>query len=184
MFTEHIDLMPTLAQAAMGVIVPPCPRGAAILTTEYCTMGTSLVPLMTAPATPVRAASFSQYPRGYQPPPNVDADLEGQAALPQVGAGKASPSACLTKKCTMGYSVVSLHQGREYRYTEWVDFEAMANVGPWRRVVGVELYDHEADMQENYNMASHATSQEVVKALSAQLHLGPTTGGGWGAWQE
>ena len=41
MYTEHIDLMATLAEAAMGVIVPACPEGEAILTTETCTMGAS-----------------------------------------------------------------------------------------------------------------------------------------------
>ena len=84
----------------------------------------------------------------------------------------------------MGYSIVTRHAGTEYRYTEWVDFAAMANVGPWARQVGVELYDHGADMEENTNVFDDPAKAQVVAALSAQLHRGPTTGGGWGPWQQ
>ena len=100
MYTEHVDLMPTLAEAALGITVPPCPRGEAILTTGLCTMGTSLVPLMHDPMVPVRNASFSQYPRQ--------------------DYNKSGVSTCLTKKCVMGYSIVTTLNNMEYRYTEYV----------------------------------------------------------------
>lgn len=35
-FTEHIDLFPTLVDAAMGKQLPPCPDGQAIRTTRLC----------------------------------------------------------------------------------------------------------------------------------------------------
>ncbi len=121
--------------------------------------------------------------------------------------------------------------GTEYRYTEWVDFEARKNVGPWHRKVGIELYDHSSDIQgkieitharavspkksrvntsastklngcifwlscrgtlgpagrciqENTNLADSADHAATVSAISAVLHKGPQTGGGWGPWDE
>ena len=75
-YTEHIDLMPTLAELAMNATVPACPDDETILyelakkaiikeyftpelvcllrTTQLCTMGKSLVPMMTSPRKAVR----------------------------------------------------------------------------------------------------------------------------------
>ena len=67
--TEYLDLMPTLAEAAMGYEVPACPSDAqAARQVPLCTHGTSLLPLVDAPDTPVKPAAYSQYPRSYQKP--------------------------------------------------------------------------------------------------------------------
>ena len=69
----------------------------------------------------------------------------------------------------MGYSM----RTDKYRYTEWVAFSGPPKYQPnWDIVCGVELYDHEADPEENHNQAHNPTLIEVVKELSDQLHAG------------
>eukprot|EP00052_Salpingoeca_macrocollata_P019689 m.163765 g.163765 ORF g.163765 m.163765 type:complete len:594 (+) comp21042_c0_seq1:28-1809(+) len=159
-YTEHIDLFPTLAEAALNITVPPCPKGHSILTTDFCTMGRSLVPLMqqeqqrmsemgggvTAlreePGTrlALRAdgsydASFSQYPRGYQKAEQSaeTTDVAAPASASSTAAAASfseTASPCLYTHCTMGYSVVTRIAGHEYRYTEWVDFNTLKYRAP------------------------------------------------------
>eukprot|EP01047_Picozoa_sp_COSAG01_P087861 COSAG01_NODE_20407_length_955_cov_1.239486_1_plen_98_part_00 len=95
---------------------------------------------MKSPALPVKKASFSQYPRGYQRSPDASGEED-------VGLRKPSTSACIEKGgvgCTMGYTVVTVVHGCEYRYTEWCDFntEGYALRVDWGRNVGTELYNH------------------------------------------
>ena len=47
LYTEHVDIMPTLLEAAAGVIIPSCDIGSH---TNLCIMGRSRVSLQTAPA--------------------------------------------------------------------------------------------------------------------------------------
>jgi len=51
-----------------------------------------------------------------------------------------------------------------YRYTEWAK--------PGEPPVGVELYDHEADPNENVNLAGQSEHKELTAQLSRQLHAG------------
>jgi arylsulfatase A-like enzyme len=67
-YTEHVDLFPTLAEAAALSPLRKCPPGDASFKVALCTEGSSLVPLMKDPSKPIKSASFSQYPRGYQKP--------------------------------------------------------------------------------------------------------------------
>lgn len=70
---------------------------------------------------------------------------------------------------TMGYSM----RTNKYRYTEWVGFSGPPKYVPfWDKVVGVELYDHDADPEENHNQACNPALQDVIKKLSGQLHAG------------
>jgi len=179
--TEYLDLMPTLAEAAMGVTVPSCPPGAAASRkVRLCTHGTSLLPLVSDPTAAVKPAAYSQYPRGYVKPghkglattdtegPLVEEDEDEDA----VDAAP-SPSVCLTKHCTMGYSMLTHVNRTEYRYTEWVDFNTKVAGGPdWGRVVGTELYDHHADPLENVNLAAGA-EKVLLQKLSTRLHDHP-----------
>ena len=88
-YSEHVDLFPTLAEAAAGVRIPRCPSGPAMLNSKpectvaalrrpsasahdfdsydvrvsaaaLCTMGNSLVPILHDPTATVATASFSQ----------------------------------------------------------------------------------------------------------------------------
>jgi len=173
--TEYLDLMPTLAEAAMGVTVPSCPQDAAAARkVQLCTHGTSLVPLIQNPNNPVKPAAYSQYPRGYQKPGTEHMFMEELASLQ--GGAKPSASACLSKKCTMGYSMLTNHSGTEYRYTEWVDFNTKTAGKPdWDRVVGTELYNHVQDPLENVNTARTA-DQQLLHDLSALLRKHPVAG--------
>lgn len=176
-YSEHVDLFPTLAEAAAGVIIPKCPSGPAMLTTALCTMGNSLVPILHDPAATVANASFSQYPRGYQQPNGVVEQMLDEII------GAPSTSNCILTRCTMGYTMVTKIDGKEYRYTEWVDYGTKAKFTPdWGRNVGTELYDHSIDPGENANHAGEAQYAAVQATLSKQLQAGPLTGGGWGPW--
>jgi len=61
----------------------------------------------------------------------------------------------------MGYSM----RTEQYRYTEWQH----RNTG---EVVAAELYDHQADPQENVNLAAGGERKELVARLSKQLKAG------------
>lgn len=50
----------------------------------------------------------------------------------------------------MGYSIHTDH----YRYTEWVAYDAAKRVPVWSSIQAVELYSHDTDIEENYNMAN------------------------------
>ena len=198
-YTEHVDVWPTISMLATGAELPRCPAGVALLETPLCTMGYSLVPLMRDPTATVAAAAFSQYPRGYcerieannsnpncrpynsSAPPPPPTDIVGET-------WQASPSPCFDK-CTMGYTLVAALGGREWRYTEWVDFGTLAPLTPnWNRLVGVELYDHgqksESGLQfeENFNLAAQLAHAATRAALHKMLVRGPLSGGGWGPW--
>jgi iduronate 2-sulfatase len=60
----------------------------------------------------------------------------------------------------MGFTI----RTEQHRYTEW-----RSEAGD---VVGVELYDHQTDPQENVNLAGRASSRAVADRLSAQLKAG------------
>ena len=83
----------------------------------------------------------------------------------------------------MGYTMVTTLGGKEYRYTEWVDYGTKEKFTPdWGRNVGTELYDHAANPGENVNQAGKAAYAQLQAKLSKQLQAGPLTGGGWGPW--
>lgn len=70
----------------------------------------------------------------------------------------------------MGYSVVSVVRPERMRYTEWVSFDrgtAIANFS--RPVASAELYDHNIDAEENYNVAEQTRYADVQRRLSAAL---------------
>jgi len=185
--TEYVDLMPTLAELAMDYIVPSCPEGNTS-TVQLCTHGVSLVPLITDPLTPIRKAAYSQYPRGwnFQPkaqttkfssPVATGVELEMDSKVVYDNLQKVSPpSECLTKKCTMGYSLLTVVNGIEYRYTEWAAFNTVRFGKPdWTQLAGRELYNHSSDPLENVNIATKAGSTPLEQSLSALLKEHPTT---------
>lgn len=72
-----------------------------------------------------------------------------RAAFSQYPRGKA-----------MGYSM----RTDRYRYTEWAK--------PGESPIGVELYDHKKDPDENVNLAGQPEHTDLIARLSRQLHAG------------
>jgi iduronate 2-sulfatase len=69
----------------------------------------------------------------------------------------------------MGYSVLVNY----IRYTEWVRFDAKPVYKPdWEDNIGVELYDHYIDPEENYNRAGEWQYAVMQQRLSDILHEG------------
>lgn len=60
--SEHVDLLPTLADAA-GIAVPTCPRDSTDV--KVCTDGVSLLPLARSPNTIVKKAAYTQWPHPF-----------------------------------------------------------------------------------------------------------------------
>ncbi len=81
-----------------------------------------------------------------------------KAAFSQYGRGRSS--SYNATKDPMGYTM----RTDRYRYTEWI--------APDKKVVGVELYDQQADPQDNVNLANHPEQKNLVAELSKQLHAG------------
>jgi len=152
--TEAVDIMPTLAELALGEKIPGCPRDSSNVT--LCTEGLSLAPLIQQPEKPVKQAALSVYPReDYYPLPGVSY----------------SPSGCLYQACVMGYSILTYLAGHEVRYTEWVGFGGPGNGWRpmWNVSHGTELYNHTSDAEENWNVFEDA-DEEVLVELKAILH--------------
>lgn len=62
--TEFVDLFPTLVEATGLTSLPLCPVNSTDV--QLCREGSSLLPLISHPETPIKMGSFSQYPReGY-----------------------------------------------------------------------------------------------------------------------
>eukprot|EP01060_Flectonema_neradi_P011255 TRINITY_DN18357_c0_g1_i1.p1 TRINITY_DN18357_c0_g1~~TRINITY_DN18357_c0_g1_i1.p1 ORF type:complete len:538 (+),score=109.66 TRINITY_DN18357_c0_g1_i1:54-1667(+) len=161
-YTEHADMFPTLVEAAVGEQLQVCPSGNASFGVPTCTEGTSVVPLAVNPNANFKEAAYSQYPRGYV---KTMAELLSQ----DLGSSTTSPCIMENKNCTMGYSVISIVNETEYRYTKWCDFntpEHKFRVN-WNRCVGTELYDHVADPGENFNIYEQKPS--VVAHLQQLL---------------
>ena len=69
----------------------------------------------------------------------------------------------------MGYTM----RTRRYRYTEWVSFTPAPDYEvDWENDNGRELYDHETDPGETYNLANLPEYEELVDELSKTLRDG------------
>ena len=55
----------------------------------------------------------------FSPPGSDGAPLDSNVASTSEENYSPSASACLSSKCTMGYSIITVLAGTEYRYTEW-----------------------------------------------------------------
>jgi arylsulfatase A-like enzyme len=92
--------------------------------------------------------------------------LEGASLVPLLDdPGRAVKQAAFSQyprpqQKAMGYTI----RTEQHRYTEW-----RTAAGD---VVGVELYDHQTDPQENVNLAGRASSRRVADQLRAQLRAG------------
>ncbi|KAK7096818.1 iduronate 2-sulfatase-like [Littorina saxatilis] len=152
---EAVDLFPTLSELA-GLTVPPtCPPDDAQV--ALCSQGSSLVPLiknLTEPSYNMtlawKQAVFSQYDRpSYFPQQDSDGPRWFNVKI-------------------MGYSMRTAH----HRYTEWVAYDVDTFTADWTKLYARELYLHEQDPEENWNMAEVTSQQDLVTQLSGQLRAG------------
>lgn len=184
-YSSHVDLYPTLVEAALGEQMPKCPAGKAMQDVQFCTMGSSLVPLIKDPQSIVEPAAFSQYPRGNPHDDSLEATPSTSACLEKGFVYlRCSSGAHTCLSCYMGYSLITVIDNNEYRYTEWVAFNHSESQRPsWLLNAGYELYDMTKDgTWPNENRANTSAYSEVQETLSKMLRKGPESG--WGPWEE
>jgi iduronate 2-sulfatase len=100
--------------------------------------GVDLSPLFLQPASPnVSAAAFSQQARCYQKNAATPHPTPLQASLTRMMTCEFVER---TQMDFMGYSV----RTRDWRFTEWVEWDGAKLEPAWNASVGSELYDHRA----------------------------------------
>ena len=159
--TEHVDLLPTLAEAAGLGPLPTCTPATPAST--MCTEGVSLLPLAADPAAVVKKASFSQWPIPF-----------ASQTPPTMGYTMRTPTVRYTEWVAMDYG-----KGPDGVF-----------IPQWNTVCGRELYIYykggasaatagtphtrsaAAAVTEQANVADDPEHAEMVDALSKQLHAG------------
>jgi len=185
---EHVDLMPSLLDAA-GLGTPPlCPEAEPWLT-DFCSEGISFLPLASEPNKVWKNASYSQYPRqlasatplmGYSMHVKV---VSQQAAptpsQPPVANLAAAAAAAATQEALQRDPPATVTSSNMLRFTAWVDFDAATNTTNFTMTksskCAFELYDHGSDPDENVNLAGAYTSDAMaakVQGLFQQLRAG------------
>ncbi|WP_103191660.1 sulfatase [Formosa algae] len=107
--------------------------------------GTSLKPLLKDPDAKVKNAAYSQFLLGRYGPLK---DREEER---------------------MGYTM----RTDRYRYVEWYLWDA--DTKEKGALIGTELFDHEQDDQENYNIANQTEHKALIQQLSQELKAGFST---------
>ncbi|XP_023248366.1 iduronate 2-sulfatase [Copidosoma floridanum] len=148
---ELLDIFPTVAELA-GFPIPTCPEENTA-TPRFCTMGSSLIPLITAStktkSRSVNRTAISQYPR-----PGVDPVCNPSSDKPR-----------LRQISVMGYTIRTV----QYRYTAWVNFSQVVKLPIWQSILAEELYDHYTDSSESSNLASIQVFQHIKYTLKLML---------------
>lgn len=155
---ELVDLFPTLTDLSGLPSLPLCPRNSSKI--QLCTEGTSLAPLIKAMKGHPQSSSeislrwkdavFSQYPRPSDTP-QEDSDLPK-----------------LKNIRIMGYTM----RTADYRYTEWVSFNPTTFYANFSEVHAKELYLHNIDDLEDYNVAYESKYADLVQVLRKKLIAG------------
>lgn len=58
---------------------------------------------------------------------------------------------------------------KQYRYTEWVQWDPRILKANWTNVKAVELYDHQIDPDENLNLSDRPGLEKIQAQLKIQL---------------
>lgn len=147
---EAVDLLPTLADLALGEVPPKCPPSlAGSRSTMLCTDGVSAAPLLEDPEQQWKSAAFSQITRG--------ALVNGMHAN-------------LPEEVYMGYSV----RTESWRYTEWVKFDNQTGIADFSKLYGQELYQEVVGEQchfdqDHVNVVQDPSHADVVQEHSKLL---------------
>nr|XP_050855057.1 iduronate 2-sulfatase isoform X2 [Vespula vulgaris] len=157
---ELVDIFPTIAALA-GIPVPICSNIQKKLDNNYkhssvCTEGISLLPLIRSvlhkKVIPWKKAAFSQYPR-----PGIEPTLHPNSDEPH-----------LKDITIMGYSLKS----HEYRYTAWIPFTSENKTANWKIIISEELYNHNYDSAEYFNLARSPNFLKKKSELKTLLRDG------------
>jgi len=170
-FVEFASIYPTVAELS-GVAVPgTCPPGPAGLSNTTCVEGASFagavrLAVQGRPVGPgegrggAPTAAFSQYPHCMH-----DVDEPGYF-------GCQDPSLPGQQPRRMGYTVLAVEGGREWRYTRWVNFSRAEALPRWDQVLAEELYDRTADASEDTDVVGVPENAGVIAALAVRLQAG------------
>ena len=122
----------------------------------------------------VEAAGFPSMPLCPKDSSKVTLCREGNSLMPLV----ANPKTKEWKKRAfsqyprpgdvMGFTM----RTNRYRYTEWVHVDKQKYAPMWDQLVGIELYDHGVDPEENDDVASVTSYKVIAQGLKKMLHAG------------
>ena len=87
--------------------------------------------------------------------------LEGTSLVPLMKTPEQPWKSAVFSQYPRGQVMGHSMRTDRYRYTEWAK--------PGEPPVGVELYDHQEDPNENVNLARHPEHKELTAQLSRQL---------------
>jgi len=90
--------------------------------------------------------------------------LEGTSLVPVMNAPDQPWKRAAFSQYPRGEAMGNSMRTDRYRYTEWTK--------PGEPPIGVELYDHEEDPNENVNLAGQSKYKDLISQLSDQLHAG------------
>nr|XP_050855058.1 iduronate 2-sulfatase isoform X3 [Vespula vulgaris] len=110
------------------------------------------IPFMTFNVIPWKKAAFSQYPR-----PGIEPTLHPNSDEPH-----------LKDITIMGYSLKS----HEYRYTAWIPFTSENKTANWKIIISEELYNHNYDSAEYFNLARSPNFLKKKSELKTLLRDG------------
>jgi arylsulfatase A-like enzyme len=94
----------------------------------------------------------------------VPAGLDGTSLVPVLDAPDRPLKRAAFSQYPRGEVMGRSIRTDRYRYTEWAK--------PGAPPLGIELYDHKVDSDENVNLAGQVEHKELAAALSEQLHAG------------
>ena len=197
---ELVDLYATLVHAALGKIIPTCPREESSANrTVACTQGASLLSSPPLSSTSTRThtglllrndTAFSQRFCAWTGKPNRTRNVP--YAPPAIGYSwtflhneaatlkyqrqgivwEAGAEQCRYVICLMGYVVTSTIGGIDYRYAEYVNFNTPDFPGgpDFTAPYSKELYNLTADPHEMANVFDMSGNEVVADVMMTLLH--------------
>lgn len=143
---ELVDIFPTLVELAdINAYIPKC-KGIND-ESDLCYDGKSLVSFIKKHARSKNTYAISQFPR------------------PSIYPKRNSDKPRLRDINIMGYSI----RTKQYRYTEWIDFNNKLFSRNWSNIHGVELYDHVKDTSESNNLYLESKYVHIKNRLAKLL---------------